>query len=434
VVVAGVQEETWPDLRMRGSLLGVDELAEAVYLGPSGAGPPGQAGLSAAADVDAAMLAAKLLAEERRLFYVAATRAKKRLVVTAAGGEDTDQRPSRFLTELAGDAIPVERVAESRHRWLSMPALVADLRRAAADTARPPAVRQAAAAQLARLAAAGVRAAHPRDWYALTELSDAGPIVAPGEAVRLSPSQVESFTRCGLRWLLEAAVGAGQTDVLRHLGTVIHAAAVLAASGATERMVTERIDEIWHHLDFGSAWYSAKQRALAERMVRRFLDWHAANPRELIAVEQALKVRIGQVEITGRVDRLEADDQGRAVVIDLKTGGSAPREDELGRHPQLGVYQLAVLLGAFERFSLAEPGGAELVQVGKAAGVTLRAKVQRQGALAEDPEPGWAKDLVETVAAGMAGPVFEARVNPGCRTCPVASCCPVHPEGEQVTP
>jgi superfamily I DNA/RNA helicase/RecB family exonuclease len=421
VVVAGVQEETWPDLRMRGSLLGVDELSEA-------------ARLSTTPDVDAAMLAAKLLAEERRLFYVAATRAKKRLVVTAAGGEDTDLRPSRFLTELAGDDIPVERVAEAQHRWLSMPALVADLRRAAADTGRPLPVRQAAAAQLARLAAAGVRAAHPRDWYALTELSDAGPIVAPGEAVRLSPSQVESFTRCGLRWLLEAAVGAGQTDVLRHLGTVIHAAAVLAASGATERAVAERIDEIWHHLDFGSAWYSAKQRALAERMVRRFLDWHAANPRELVAYEQALKVRIGQVEITGRVDRLEADEQGRAVVIDLKTGGTAPREDELSRHPQLGVYQLAVLLGAFERFGLAEPGGAELVQVGKAAGVTLRAKVQRQGALAEDLEPGWAKDLVETVAAGMAGPVFEARVNPGCRTCPVASCCPVSPEGEQVTP
>jgi len=365
---------------------------------------------------------------------VAVTRAKKRLVVTAAGGEDTDLRPSRFLTELAGDDIRIERVAESQHRWLSMPALVADLRRAAADTERPPAVRQSAAAQLARLAAAGVRAAHPRDWYALTELSDAGPIVTGGETVRLSPSQVESFTRCGLRWLLEAAVGAGRTDVLRHLGTVIHAAAVLAAEGATERAVADRIDEIWHHLDFGSAWYSAKQRALAERMVRRFLDWHAENPRELVAVEQSLKVRVGQVEITGRVDRLESDEAGRAVVVDLKTGGSAPREDELGRHPQLGVYQLAVLLGAFERFGLAEPGGAELVQVGKAAGVTLRAKVQRQGALAEDDEPGWAKDLVETVAAGMAGPVFRAQVNPGCRTCPVAACCPVNPEGEQVTP
>jgi superfamily I DNA/RNA helicase/RecB family exonuclease len=427
VVVAGVQEETWPDLRLRGSLLGADELAEAAR--------PGEWGDGQGADVDAAMLAAKLLAEERRLFYVAATRARRRLVVTAAGGDDTDQRPSRFLAELAGDDIPIERVTGGgAHRWLSLPALVADLRRAAADTDKPPAVRQAAAAQLARLAAAGVRAAHPREWYALTELSEAGPIVAGGEAVRLSPSQVESFTRCGLRWLLEAAVGAGRSDVLRHLGTVIHAAAVLAASGATEQAVADRIDEIWHHLDFGSAWYSAKQRALAERMVRRFLDWHAANPRELVAVEQGFKVRIGQVEITGKVDRLESDQDGRAVVVDLKTGGSAPREDELARHPQLGVYQLAVLLGAFEQLGLAEPGGAELVQVGKAAGVTMRAKVQRQEALADDADPAWAKDLVETVAAGMAGPVFRAKVNPGCRTCPVAACCPVHPDGEQVTP
>ena len=441
VVVAGVQEETWPDLRLRGSVLGAGEVAEALYRGRAGPlrGPGGRAGPGPggdpAADVDAAMLAAKLLAEERLLFYVAVTRARRLLVVTAAGGEDTGLRPSRFLTELAGDDVPIERVGggHGAHRWLSMPALVADLRRAAADVGHPLPVRQAAAAELAVLAAAGVRAAHPREWYALTELSDASAIVASGEAVRLSPSQVESFTRCGLRWLLEAAVGAGQSDVLRHLGTVIHAAAVLAASGATEQEVADRIDEIWHHLDFGSAWYNAKQRSLAERMVRKFLDWHAANPRDLVAVEQALKVRIGQVEITGRVDRLESDDQGRAVVVDLKTGASAPREDELDRHPQLGVYQLAVLIGAFEQFGLSEPGGAELVQVGKAA-LTARARVQRQGALAEDPEPAWAKDLVETVAAGMAGPVFRARVNPGCRTCPVASCCPVNPEGEQVTP
>jgi superfamily I DNA/RNA helicase/RecB family exonuclease len=421
VVVAGVQEDTWPDLRLRDSLLGAGDLA--------GIG-------TGAHDVDLAMLAAGLLAEERRLFYVAVTRARRLLVVTAAGGADTDQRPSRFLTELGGaetdeQSVQVDRVAEGGHRWLSMPALVADLRRTAADTGRPRALRQAAAAQLARLADVGARGANPRDWYALTELSDTGPIVAPGQAVRLSPSQVESFTKCGLRWLLEAAVGAGRSDVLRHLGTVIHAVAQLTASGVSEQAVADRIDDIWHHLDFGSVWYSGKQRVLAEKMVRKFLDWHAANPRELIAVEQALKVRIGQVEITGRVDRLEEDDKGRAVVVDLKTGSSAPREDDLDRHPQLGVYQLAVLLGAFERFGLAEPGGAELVQVGK-AGLTARAKVQRQRALAEDPDPAWAKDLVETVAAGMAGPVFQAKVNPGCRTCPVASCCPVHPEGEQV--
>jgi superfamily I DNA/RNA helicase/RecB family exonuclease len=423
VVVAGVQEEVWPDLRLRGSLLGADELAEAASVG-SGAQAP------ASRDVAAATLAAKLLAEERRLFYVAVTRARRLLVVTAAGGDEADQRPSRFLAELAGDDTEIQR-ASAATRWLSLPVLVADLRRVAADPSRPLPLREAAAGQLARLADAGVRGADPREWYALTRLSDDGPVVAADERVRLSPSQVESFARCGLRWLLEAAAGAGRPDVLRHLGTVIHAAAVLISDGAPERSVASRIDEIWHHLDFGSAWYSSRQRELAERMVRKFMEWHAANPRDLLATEQALRVTIGQVEITGRVDRLERDSQGRGVVIDLKTGSTAPREEELGRHPQLGVYQLAVLLGAFERLGVTQPGGAELVQVGK-AGFAATAKVQRQAALTDDPQPGWAKDLVEAVAEGMAGPVFRARVNPGCRTCPVAACCPVHPDGAQV--
>ena len=427
VVVAGVQEEVWPDLRLRGSLLGADELAEAtgdsVTVTPAAGAPR---------DVAAAALAARLLAEERRLFYVAVTRARKLLMVTASGGDEQDQRPSRFLAELAGEHIEIER-ASAAARWLSLPALVADLRRTASDPAKPVALRQAAARRLARLADAGVRGADRGDWYALTELSDAAPIVGDGERVRLSPSHVETFTRCGLRWLLESAVGAGRSDVLRHLGTVIHAAAQLIAEGATEQQVAGRIDDIWHHLDFGSVWYGTRQRELAEKMVRKFLDWHLANPRELLATEQALKVQVGQVEITGRVDRLEKDSQDRGVIVDLKTGGSAPHEEDLDRHPQLGVYQLAVLLGAFERLGVIEPGGAELVQVGK-AGLTAKAKVQRQRALPDDPDPGWALKLVDAVAEGMAGPVYRARVNPGCRTCPVASCCPVNPDGGQVAP
>jgi ATP-dependent exoDNAse (exonuclease V) beta subunit len=435
VVVAGVQEETWPDLRLRGSLLGADELAELVGHGDNPPHPATDAASGPASgpagDVATAMLAARLLAEERRLFYVAATRARRLLVVTASGGDEQDQRPSRFLAELAGDTVEIER-AGAAARWLSLPALVADLRRTVADDTRPHALRAAAASQLARLAAAGVRGADPAEWYALTELTDASPVVAAGERVRLSPSHLETFTRCGLRWLLESAVGAGHPDVLRHLGTVIHAAAQLIAEGSGEQAVAARIDDIWHHLDFGAVWYGTRQRELAERMVRKFLDWHTANPRELLAAEQALKVQVGGVEITGRVDRLERDDQGRGVIVDLKTGGTAPRDEELDRHPQLGVYQLAVLLGAFERLGVTEPGGAELVQVGKASGVTAKAKVQRQHALADDPDPGWARDLVDAVAEGMAGPVYQARVNPGCRTCPVASCCPVHPDGQQV--
>ena len=152
-----MQEEVWPDLRLRGSLLGADELAEAARPGASAGRRrwPGAGGERQRTSTRRGR-AARLLAEERRLFYVAATRARRLLVVTASGGDEQDQRPSRFLAELAGDDIEIER-AGAATRWLSLPALVADLRRTAADPGRPSALRQAAAAP-ARPAGGGGRA------------------------------------------------------------------------------------------------------------------------------------------------------------------------------------------------------------------------------------------------------------------------------------
>jgi superfamily I DNA/RNA helicase/RecB family exonuclease len=416
VVVAGVQEGVWPDLRLRGSMLGVEDLVEVVEGGkPS-----------------AAALASKLLAEERRLFYVAATRARRRLVVTAVGGEDTDERPSRFLSELMPGAVEAATV-DDRARWLNMSALVADLRSAVTDPTKSEKIRQKAATQLARLAAAGVQGAHPNDWYALTPMTDDRPLSWPDDIVRISPSAVESFTKCGLRWLLETAVGAAGTSSAQGLGTVIHALAVLAATDLpSEDLLGKRLDDIWHELDFGGVWFNRKQRQVAEKMIAKFWRWHQENPRELVALEEAFTATVSDgVEIRGRVDRVERDSDNRAVIIDLKTGGSKPKAGELDRHPQLGVYQLAALLGAFARHGMTEPGGAALVQVGKASG-KHDALEQTQGALADDKDPGWAKDLVDTVAIGMSGPFFQAKVNDGCRTCVARSSCPVNDNGGQV--
>ncbi|WP_235834456.1 ATP-dependent helicase [Actinomadura logoneensis] len=426
VVVAGVQEGVWPDVRLRGSLLGVEELVEHA----AGSQVP-EEGAAAGAS-----LSAKMLDEERRLFYVAVTRARRRLVVTAVGGDDTEERPSRFLNELLPGAIERSRLDE-RTRWLSLAALVADLRSVVADPGRPEPMRRAAAGHLARLARAGVRGARPENWYAITALSDAGPAFGADEQITISPSQVEAFTTCGLRWLLTSAVGAqqGGPNEYSTMGKVVHAVAELAGAdeNVTEVDVARRLDEIWNDLDFRSAWYSEKQREQAAAMVDRFLAWNRENPNEVVALEESFKVDLGRVVIKGRIDRAERDAEGRAVIIDIKTSTTAVPKDDLARHPQLGVYQYAVMLGAFQRHGLVEPGGAKLVQVGRAA-FANRVREQEQPPPSDDPDPEWPKRLVEIVATGMAGEVFQARANEKCRTCPVRSCCPVHEEGGQVGP
>ncbi|GLZ06961.1 DNA helicase [Actinomadura sp. NBRC 104412] len=443
VVVAGVQEGVWPDLRLRGSLLGIEELIELAagselereagdYALTRGGGRDG-GGTAAAAG---ASMAAKMMDEERRLFYVAVTRARHRLVVTAVGGDDAEERPSRFLNELLPGAIERSQLDE-RTRWLSLPALVADLRSVAGDPSRPEPLRRAAAGHLARLARAGVRGARPENWYAITALSDPGPAFEEDERITVSPSQVETFTTCGLRWLLASAVGAreGGPDEFSTMGKVIHAVAELAGAddGVTEVDLARRLDDIWNDLEFRSSWYSDKQRRQAAEMVDKFLDWHRDNPNEVVALEESFKVDLGRIVIKGRIDRAERDEDGRAVIIDIKTGSTAVPKEDLARHPQLGVYQYAVMLGAFERHGLIEPGGAKLVQVGKAS-FTAKAREQEQPPPGEDPDPEWPKKLVELVATGMAGDVFQARANDKCRTCPVRSCCPVHEEGGQVGP
>ncbi len=77
-----------------------------------------------------------------------------------------------------------------------------------------------------------------------------------------------------------------------------------------------------------------------------------------------------QVRIRGQIDRVETDAEGRAYVVDFKTGKQAPTAREVERHPQLAVYQLAVREGAVDTAFdgvRPEPGGAELVHLRQGA-------------------------------------------------------------------
>jgi RecB family exonuclease len=127
------------------------------------------------------------------------------------------------------------------------------------------------------------------------------------------------------------------------------------------------------------------------------------------------------------VDRLERDAAGRLVVIDLKTGKSRVRADDMPVHPQLAAYQLAIESGAFGPGEVS--GGARLVQLANAG----KDPEQRQAPLSESDDPDWIRREVARVAERLRGNEFSATINTLCGNCDLKKCCPLYPDGRQVT-
>ncbi|MFD0372639.1 ATP-dependent helicase [Streptomyces sp. NPDC127114] len=432
VVVAGVQEGLWPDLRRRGSLL------EADRIGRDGLAEP--------------LTPGALLAEERRLFYVAATRARDRLVVTAvkAPAEDGDQ-PSRFLTELG---VEPKEVTGRPRRPLAVAALVAELRATTVDPDASPALRAAAAERLARLAALAdedghplVPAAHPDRWWGLAEPTrSAVPLRDRDRPVALSGSALHQLAdTCALQWFLGREVRAdAPATAAQGFGNVVHVLADEVASGRTPAdldVLMARLDSVWDALAFDAPWKSAQEKRNARIALERFLRWHVMDRagRTPAATEHDFDVTLGageyQVRIRGSMDRVETDEQGRAYVVDFKTGKSAPTKDEVAHHPQLAVYQLAVREGAVDEVfggRTPEPGGAELVHLRQAApkkeGGDALPKVQAQQPL--DGE--WIGGLLANAAGRVLDERFTPTTGQHCTTCTFRASCSARPEGRHI--
>ncbi|MGH3980909.1 MAG: PD-(D/E)XK nuclease family protein, partial [Pseudonocardiaceae bacterium] len=421
VAVPGVQEGSWPDLRLRGSLLGVEHLLDAV----GGPDPDG-----------AVSRTAPLLTEQRRLLLLAASRARRTLLVSAVRGED--EQPSRFLDELDGTGTEPDGVARTpaaQGQGLSLPELVAELRRVACDPDTAPDRRQRAAAGLARLVAAGVPGAHPDSWYGLAGVSTDDPLRADGEPARVSPSVVELVSTCPLRWLLTRHGGEDVRSLPAVTGSLVHGLVQAAAAGATDAQLEDALASSWTGVDAGAPWFSRREQQRVRGMVSAFRTWLASSRGELtqVALEHPVEVILADgVVLRGRVDRLERDRAGRPVIVDVKSSKTPVSKDEAAEHPQLAAYQLAAARGAFREFGVAtDPGGARIVQVSKSGrdgGATERA----QPALDAEEVAQWL-DVVREAARRTAGPAFLATENGDCARCPSRTSCPLHDSGRQVT-
>lgn len=454
VAVLGLQEGQWPDLRLRGSMLGSTMLVDATT--------DGLAAATGAQERIRAMRSA-VLHDERRLLYVAVSRASEVLAVGAVASEE--DQPSPFF-ELIQTFAPAPDVAGSQPpdaisppSELTLSGVVAQLRRrlvAEQPTGlnQPTGLRASGAEQeLARLARAGARGAHPGSWYGVPDLTAAGPL-APEGLVRVSPSAVETFRTCPLRWLLSTHGGQGPPSNRQLLGNLVHEVAHDVSAGSAQEMEAARHSR-FAALGIPPGWIADREEARSRTMVAKLADYCAQQTRELVATEADFALTVGSALLRGRVDRVERDEHGRLVVVDLKTGAAQPTGAELSQHPQLATYQVAVAEGAFAEFAPAaitaqasqdaavaeshnaasgEPqwersGGAALVQLG---GSHKAPAVQWQPPLSDSEDPTWAHRMVAEVAQGMRGPVFPAVRGDHCRHCPVRASCPAQAEGRMV--
>lgn len=393
VVVAGVQEDEWPDTRVRDTLLGANRLADVEL---------GRIGLSTRAIDDHAAARADVLADEWRVFTSALSRARERLVVTAV--RDEDRRPSRFFDHVGGAVRP--RVPGR----LDLRGVVAALR------AELDAVGGAigSAALLAVLAGAGVQGAEPTEWAGVAPPSTRAALKREGQAVHVSPSRVEMVTNCPLRWALETSGGRGADRIEQSLGSLVHEIASEFPHGSREE-VLEALERRFPSLGLADGWISATARRDGVRMLSLFADYASGFPGE-VRTEVEITQQVGDAVVHGFADRLESVDDG-VRVVDLKTGNPVSQH-AAETHAQLAMYQLALEAGGDGA------AGARLVYL---TPDRRTAAERHQPALPRDG--GWARETLDSAVDVMRGGSFAAAFNGTCTHCPVRSSCPVSEQG-----
>ncbi len=438
VYVVGVQEETWPDLRPRPSLLIPDRLSE------EGIGD--------------APLVSETLEAERRLFYVACTRAQELLVVTAVadvGASPTSgNQPSRFLAELAADTAVVAMTHEAGYRLtsLSTASMVAALRAHLEAPDTSGAMKAAAAARLATLVAGGITSADPKRWWGIVEWTEnSNRVRSSSDPLRISGSSWSQLDRCSLAWFFEHEVKARTpSNAATAFGSVVHELADAVVSGkipADVAVLNEYLASVWPSLGFDSDWQQAAELAQAQDAVVRFLAWHAkqAATAHVIGSELPFNAKIDipgdAVRITGSVDRLEMDPEGQLHIYDLKTQKRPETAEHLANHRQLELYQLVANEGVFD--DAVDKGAPNVgpydsrAPVADASLVLLRIevkgsglpRVQVQSAISVDQVKDELSDAVRVVRSEG----FTPTVNPFCSFCNYQSVCPARAESGEVT-
>jgi len=111
------------------------------------------------------------------------------------------------------------------------------------------------ASALKTLAAGGFGSADPSNWLGSRPRSSEDPIVSEGDDVFISPSEIDRFLECELRWFLEKSGAREGDSQAALLGSTLHVYAKMIADGEVNfDEARSRLERAWHLIDLNSGW------------------------------------------------------------------------------------------------------------------------------------------------------------------------------------
>jgi superfamily I DNA/RNA helicase/RecB family exonuclease len=358
VIIAGLHDGAWPNLRLRGSMLAPQQLVREVT------------------GIDSSIVDERkqVLSDELRMFALAASRARRRVVLAAVANED--EAPSVFMS-LAPEGTPL--IDSSKLIPLSLRAQTGWLRRQLTAAGSSVKIRADAASTLAALAIEQVPGADPDQWHGLLPPSSTGPLFE-GQSVPISPSSLEKLVDSPLDWFLEKMAGS-DSGVIANVGTIIHWAMETAEDSSIEALWSA-VEKRWGELLFEAPWLAERQKHIARELTAALSEYlvdFAKAGKVLVGAEKNFTLEIDRAVMRGSIDRVERSADGAVVIVDLKTGTPITSAEGINEHPQLAAYQLAYAEGhlseALAGYGPHSSGGAKLLFVKAGVG----AKLYREG-------------------------------------------------------
>ena len=321
--------------------------------------------------------------EERRLFYVAMTRARDSLTIYTKKGVGKDPSPPGFMRDLLKDA--------NLRRWL----VQAPARGFQTD--------------MFAEAAAPATVTRTNQWLALPP--------AVNLHSRLSASAVQTYETCPLQFKLEREWRIpDEVPAAMQYGAVMHR--VLRAyydSVRMERPMTE--DELIQFFRDDLAQSGMQDRYQHDlyhaQGVQQLKDFLAAFRRapapQVIHTEEFFDVKVNDVTVVGRIDRIDQLADGGVVITDYKTGKAQSQEDA-DQSLQLSIYALA----AREKWGYRADRLVLYNLEGNSPVVTRRSDLELEAA----------RSRVIEVSASVAAGNFTPKPSFNCRFCAYRSLCP----------